>query len=757
MIEFACPGCTKTYEANRAFVGFETRCLRCGTAVQIPEKSGTAAAALSGVGLPANPKSNPNRPAPATRPAPRVARMESEVDFGPPLVSEAASEPAPPKRRAVRAVAAESVVSEPSVPSPAVTTDESKLKKRKKQKVIGGSVGGGIAVVALLAFALSGSGKPKSTPAPEPSAPTKQETPPPPPPPPKPRPVYEAAPMPRAVRPAVEYELTAAALLLEYGEGPAACDQKYAGRDLLVRGVFHQYRLGRVALVPSDEKGTPISFALLQPLELRPGELLTDPGLTPGQAVVLRGTYTVGCRFIEATVEASESVADRTFVGKAVCLEGAVIRGVNRPSGSVPFPSLVLEPPATDSKISVTCLFKLSELVEVMKLKTGMRIDISGRCSGRTYTAVRFDNCAILAPDGETSDQPLRTSAESFFHEFETDLLASPRVNLSNPATEILPVTAEGLGHSYQVDPRPANIAFRNKAVQVSGIVKERHANTRMLVLQCGTDTSFSVAAFFSPAAFATLPEDRSIVVRGICSGLAGGYIRIESAEYAETKSGAEAARTHIEFLPYRLGKEHIIDQIAPGRTKDSPIKRSAIRFAGDDLIQVVALKVGMFPGTSLFKDPLPESKWYSSSGAKPAPQLRRYRVRDGVVEIGQPHFANGKDVQEFWEPVIKAGLKKGQSWSIRFPDSKIATYSVMDFTKDASGAEQLEIKRTLRDPLDPTRWEENGVTYLRGVGEVRRIVSYRTERGEALVVSESRLVTDGSPPLTAPELKAKP
>lgn len=750
MIEFACPGCTKTYEANLAFVGFETRCLRCGTVVRIPAKSGSPAAALANKGLPTKPRPSPNRPAPTPRPRPRLERVEDDIDFGAPIESNSNTATAmavAPPRKTVRA-------------EPAAPTQEPELKpaKSKKKVVIVGSVAGGVLLLATLGYAFSG-GSPKPTPKQEPLPPQKQEEPVPTPPPPAPvARVYEPAPMPRAVRPPVENELTAAALLLEYGEAPAICDQKYAGRDLVVRGVFHQYRLGKVTLVATDEKSTPLMFTLLLPTELKPGELLSDPGLTPGQAVSLRGTYVVGCRFIEATVHTADSVANRAFLNQSVCIEGATIRAVNTPSGAVPFPSLVLEPPATDSKITVTCLFKVSELDDVMRLKPGSRIEVRGKCSGRSYTHVRLDNCGIVNPDNPPGPESLCVTSDSFFFDYESDLIAGTRVNLKNPATEIVSVTAEGLGHAYQVDPRTANAAFRNKAVQLSGIVKERHANTRMVVLQCGTDTTHSVAVLFSPAAYAAIPpEDKNLAVRGVCSGLAGGYVRIESAEYAETRTGADAMRTDIEYLPYRLGKEHIFNQIAPGRSKDSPVKRIAIRFAGDDLIQAVVLKAGTFPGTSLLKDPLPESKWYNAPNAKLAPILRRYRVRDGAVEIGQPYAMMGKEIQEFWEPVLKPGLKKGQSWSIRFPDGKMATYTVMDFTKSASGADQLELKRTLRDSLDPTRWEENGITYIRGVGEVRRIVSSRTERGEAIVMLESRMITDGSPEFTTPEIKSKP
>ena len=752
MIEFICPGCTKTYEANRAFVGFETRCLRCGTAFNIPLKSGAVPPTLAGSGLPTHRKPQRHSPHPVER--------EPDFETGPEreLEQSSVSVAAPPKHRnwtaqAVAAPPASDYAHEPVVEVPANPAPLIVRTRKKKKRIIGASVGG-VLVVALVVAAVSGK-SPKPVQSSDPPPVAKKSEPPPEPPPPLPK-VYEPAPHPRAVRTPIEYELTAASLLLEYGEGPFACDQKYSGREVLVRGVFHSHKYGKVTVVPGEENSTPLAFDLLAPVELVPGQLFPDPGIAPGQPVSIRGIYRVGCRFVGAALVPSELQADRAYLGKSVQLDGAVIRAVKLPSGSSPFPHLVLEPPVTDAKNTVTCYFKLSDIDDVMRMKPGERIDVRGFCAGRSYGSVRLDNCTTVPRDGPAGPETFRVASDAFFIDYEADLVPFPRLNLKDDALETLSATAEGLGNSYQVDPRSSNAAFRNKRLQLSGVVKERHANFRMLVLQCGTETTYSVAVHFSPAAYARLPEDKTIVIRGVCAGLAGGYVRIESGEYTETKTGLEALRTEAAFLPYQLGKEHIVDHISPGRTKDSAIKRMAIRFADGELIQVVLLKVGTYPGYSFFKDPTLVPKWSPQPLPKLAPQVRRYRVRDGVVEIGQLYQPSPekREFQEFWEPVLKTGLKAGQSWSVRFPDGKMATYAVASFSKSAAGRDQLEIKKVLRDLADPTRWEETGVTYERGTGEVRRIVTIRTERGEAIVTGESRLVPDAS---AETELKTAP
>ncbi|MFO0803810.1 MAG: hypothetical protein U0791_11915 [Gemmataceae bacterium] len=750
MITFECPGCTKPLEANRAFAGFDTRCLRCGTVIRIPTKTGGKVDTLAKAALP-----KPKAVVASSRvpELPVIPEQTFVVDLGPDLTPPPVDtkKPTAPKRRSLKPES----VSEPTplAPPSASTTSDTEKTLAKRKKLIGGSIGGLVLVIALAAYGLSGGNekpqtkKPESTPS---SAPPRQvETEPAPPDPPKKTPSppalnFPVAPAPRAIRPAVEYELTASALLQEYVEGPPACDQKYDGKDLLVRGIYHQFSLGKVTVISGDPKAYSLVFTLASPPDARAGDLFPDPGLTPGQPVVLRGTYQSGCRFSDATIELTDSPAERAYTGKPVWLEGAFVRSVNGPTGSVPFPTVVLEPHATDSKVSVTCFFKSSDSEEILKLKPGQKVDVRGRCAGRSYLAVRLDNCSLVDPANPPGAEVTKVATTAFFTEFETDLLPAPRVMPRDPTIEPLPVTAEGLGHAFQVDPRSANIAYRNKVVQLSGYVKERHAATRMLVFQCGTDTSYSIAAMFSPNAFDNLPDEKTMVIRGVCSGTAGGYVRIESAEYAEIADGAAALRTDLDFLPYRLGKEYIVDQVSPSRGKESAIRRTVIGFSGDDKIHVVLQKTGTIPGHSLFRDPLPEPKWANYT-PKTQPLLRHYRIREGTVEIGQG---------DFWEPVLKAGLKRGQSWSAKFPDGRIATYTVTGFAKQpGTELDILDIRRTLRSPTDPTRWEETASTYVRGIGEVRRITSNRTDRGESMVISELKLVSDGS----AGELRNEP
>lgn len=760
MIEFACPGCTKSHEANRAFAGFDVRCLRCGTLMCVPTRSGGVPTVLAGGKVPRPPASRPAAPRP---PAPRAARDGSADDLS------LDSAPLPPPARPSFQTEPLAPAAPPAPPTPAVAeavsppVGKSAAKRRRKQKQLAG-VGSIVLIVisGVLALAFPKNSKKRTEPSSSPPVQReqpKEEPAPPAPKPPTPKsPVsLEVAPMPRVARPPVEYERTAAALSTEYAEDPAACDHLYAGKGVFLRGVFHQYRLGTITLSSSPGRtGPALSATLALPTEVAPGApLLTDPGLVPGQPVAVRGTYTAGCKLVDCTVEQTDAPADRLYLGKSVCLEGAIVRAVNPPTGSVPVPAVVLDPPITNAEVMVTCYFKLSDRDQLDRLKPGDRINVRGRCSGRSYTAVRLDNCSLVAAEDTTSGC-VHVPAGAFFLEYEADLLTGPRWDPRDASVEPLPVTAEGLAGAFQADIRAANATYRHKSVRLTGTVLRRQTDARTLILETGTDCRYQVAVVFSAAGFAAVPDDREVVVRGTCSGVwNGSFVRIDSGEASPVDP--TAPRTHLDFLPYRTGAECTYEFVQRARPRDNPIARLTVRFSGDDLLEIRQVRVGTFPGVTLFAEVPPAPRWSGDSGQKTLLDTRRYRVRDGVVEIGlihKPEPGAKKEPQLYWEPVLKAGLKAGQSWSARPPDGRLATYTVAGFSKDAAGRELVEVRRVLRTPTDATRWEEASIVYARGVGEIKRVATSRTDKGEAFVVSEMKLVGDGSP---MTELKSEP
>jgi len=783
MITFVCPGCNKSHNANRAFAGLDARCIRCGTLIRIPTASGGAEALEPAGSAPPRPQSpaappngNGHGPVKRRRPAAdaptgrrtRPAPVEDDSDFAaddvppprrtprsgaiptPPAdEAEFAASGPPPNRLArgpVRAEAADTPPAPPPAPDPQIDPLTLAAAKKKRQyKIIGGSVAGAVAIAVAIAVFSGDEKKPVPPPdyGPPPAEiiveqPKAVETP----------KVYEVAPPPRLVKPPVEYELNAAAFLQEYAEDPGLADLKYAGKGVLVRGVFHQSRSGAVVLAPD-----PAAPALTAQLALDPYGVVAAPDLFPGQPVAVRGTYAKGGQLVESEATAVEHPADKLYRDKPVYLTAAMVRAVNPPSAALPFPTVVLEPPATDSKVTVVCAFKVTDRDQLAKLKPGQRFDVRGLCSGRVYTTVRLENCASITPglDAPGADA-VEVSADQFHADYETDLLPGLR-DQSLPPIE---VSAEGLASAFQLGTRAANATYRYKPVLLSGTVKERRPDTRSLVIEAGTANKYPILVKFAPDKYAAIPEDKSLVVRGTCSGVVNGFVQIDSGVASELDP--TAPKTTLDFLPYRSGKEHLYDVLQPGRTKDSPITRLSVRFTAEDLILVTPLKTGTYPGTSLFVPAPGEPKWTRDlTKLKPPqkPQARNYRVLGNQVEIGQVVPGERGEPAQYWEPVLRAEVRKGQSWSAKTPDGKLATFTVLGFGRDAAGADTVEIKRTVRNPLDPSRWEESAMVYVRGLGEVRRVVTSHSATGDVILVSEQKYVETAAP---APaELKSGP
>jgi hypothetical protein len=256
----------------------------------------------------------------------------------------------------------------------------------------------------------------------------------------------------------------------------------------------------------------------------------------------------------------------------------------------------------------------------------------------------------------------------------------------------------------------------------------------------------------FAAAEYAKIPDEESLLIQGTCSGVWNrGYVRIDGS--VASIFGPATPRTELNYFPYREDQQHQVDTVQFGKSRSDPAQRYNIRFLKEDIIEVTQVRIGSFAGTSLFAGDAPPIRWTRES--RSSPQITRYRARNGQIEIGQMVTKRGESTPElFWEPVLKAGLKVGQSWPARFPDGQLATYTVSSFGKDEAGRETVEIRRALRNPMQAATWEEAATTYARSVGQIKRIVTLHNEKGETTVVSESRLVRDGSaePELETPE-----
>jgi hypothetical protein len=142
----------------------------------------------------------------------------------------------------------------------------------------------------------------------------------------------------------------------------------------------------------------------------------------------------------------------------------------------------------------------------------------------------------------------------------------------------------------------------------------------------------------------------------------------------------------------------------------------------------------------------------FAKAKGKDTPRLAlQYRVENQAVEIREIPEPPAQP-QSWWDPVIKIGLKKGEAWSSEMPDGRQVSYSVVDFGKDENGRDTLSIHRVEKHPKQPGVWQERTITYVRGLGEVKRVVSEHRLKG-AVAVLELRLVQDES---EVPSLESK-
>jgi hypothetical protein len=106
-----------------------------------------------------------------------------------------------------------------------------------------------------------------------------------------------------------------------------------------------------------------------------------------------------------------------------------------------------------------------------------------------------------------------------------------------------------------------------------------------------------------------------------------------------------------------------------------------------------------------------------------------RRRINRGFVEVGsQP--TNGRAVQ--WEPVIKIGARKGDSWEDTSVPGLTKRYTVMGFayyTIKVTGAVRRCVVIRQESVVDGKLTATSESTYVKGVGEQQR-VSYEVSAG---------------------------
>lgn len=802
MIDFVCPGCLSTHSANEAFAGLRARCVVCGAAIVIPESSGEVATGWD-LGSHASGSAGPmpSKPSiPASRSSRPVAldeeeqeenledldeleemeEIEEQEEEG--AIEDDTFEESPPRVRK-RPIASgedmllfnklddEELLGEDSESEPGVKAKKKKKKsknvdsfeapetteavtpleeavsaeeRRKRQLRIGIAIVVTILCVSMAIYVafFRGETPPKLEPPPPP--PPKKEPPPkkvdPPPPPP-----VEPAPAPRPYRPTNQF--TAASFYLERSADPAGFDKTYGDSYVIIQATHARTSpTGVITLAESSDDPTGIVCMPPKPRGPQPAATQPEPSapvsastaLKPGQSVTIRGIYVPPLRLIESEVVKTGSAADAEYVDKDIEITGTVAQ-TNPDAVGERFPSVTLEPTTTDSPITIRCLFPVLEQEKISKLTPGQAVTIRGRCEGRLFRTVRLHNCSFVAPTDPPDPSYTRIASDQFFAAYEMDLLPAPR---PRPETTAIPVSSEHLASAFETNLKLANANYRFVPVQVSGRILERRPSNRTIVLESRTNDRYQIVAAFSPANFAMVRNEKEVLVRGVCVGVRDvRFIRIENAELL-----ALEPRLVAEFLPFEPGRELLYESLSPGKAKDNPITQLKVRMNDTDMIGTVAIRSGTFPGGTLFGDQSLQPRWtrdLTKLKVPPTPVISQHRLKDETIEI-RPFPTPPIQPSPWWDPVLKLGCKKKESWSSEMPDGRTVTYTVLDFRKDETLREVVELRRVLKNPKVPNIWEESVITYVRGLGEVRRIVTSQTITGTAVAVMEMRLVESG-------------
>jgi tRNA_anti-like len=779
MIRFACPGCGCPHSANAVFAGLAAKCIRCGVSLRVPGGAAPKPVAASPAPSPAH-ETHPDEPHPhgtaALRPVPDMD-LDDLLVLRDEVREEEEAEPREERKRERRERTGRD---EPPPPAPAAEdavaplaadpAPRSLFKRRNLPYAVGG-----LAVVAIgVAVYFLAFSKPKPPPPPAPApAPKKEE-----PPPPKkeePKKVEPKKEEPKKEEPPLAGQFTAARLIAERDEDPAAFDRKFAGRIVIVEGTYASGSRTSFALCNSQEvernviycewpKPAPAPPPKSPPAgTLAPGatapktpEPPPGPKIQPGQPVTIRGLCWGGLRFSDCTVVRVGTTADDLYKDKDLEVIGMVGPQNISADDAVDTSTLVFEPPTTDCPVGIRSYFRPSQQQEVAKLKPGQAVTVRGRCAGRSYRSVRLDNCVIVAPSAPADPGFTRVRADQLFATYETDLLTFDRPNTSTPPVA---VAAEQLAGAFQDNPKQANLTYRYRPVKVTGRVLQRRTSDRAITFEVGTEQRCQIVAVFTPTKFAALRGDeKDLTVRGVCAGVAAGgvIIRVENAELVETTvpDDPTTPRTTAEFLPFQPGRELHYDMLSPGKAKDNPIQRLTVRFAEPDLIRATPVRAGVLPGATLFADPPLKPKWtrdLTKQKTPPPPGVSQYRVNEGAIEMREVP-APPAQPSLWWDPVLKIGVKKGESWSSEMPGGRTVTYTVVGFGKDEAKRSTVEIRRVVKDPKVMTYWEESTIVYAHSVGPVRRTLATRNENGQAVVIAEMRLVEGEDATLETPK-----
>ena len=767
MIPFTCPGCRTAHTANDAFAGLRAKCIRCGTTLFVPggpdededrDIDDLAAERVSDAGPRSRTDDSP---------------WADGDDLGGP--EHAASEEGDPD------------YADPETPAP-LPASRNKAPLNVAAAVVAMLLVGAVGYFGFVRTPTPPPAK-KAAPEPvddEPAAPPVPEV-----------SVFVGPPEPPPPPPLPTIPIDAERLAEELARDPEATNARYAGRQLEVRGECESFQ-GTAFRFRTGGPESRVAVALPQyqpkfrdeegrPLNLSAGPALLGGWFThfaapptlaplPGRPATVRGTYRGDGALFRAHLLAVSAPADALYLGKTLTVVGKVAAAEDADHGAS---RVTLAKRSSTGTVEVACMLTKSASAG-LRLKLGDTLAVTGTCGGRTNYAVVLDNCAVAAAGGT------QLSAHKLAADYEEDLQRYPAID---PAAAPVKVTAEALAAAYGADAPAANARFEHKLLELTGTVLSLDPKARTAQFELPTDAAVQVRLSFEPADFAALPAgERRLTFRAEFRGLTRGQrvVTLTDCRYFDADAtDATVQRLTADYFPLRAGRQWDVVRVTypepppvrapkprpsdakpapeallvPGKAKPFPAQRLQYRLKPDGLLLVGQLQLGTFAGPSLFDPAAPAVKWVGKPikpDVAPAKLVEAFRLRASelMLEQGVPK-ANAaadpdaavtppdpKDLGLAWHAILPLNARVGRTREANPAPGVVLTTTVESFYRDEEGREAVRVVGVLTNEQAKGSRTETATVYVRGVGEVSRVVTLR-DATRSRVVLEQRTVEE--------------
>jgi hypothetical protein len=540
-------------------------------------------------------------------------------------------------------------------------------------------------------------------------------------------------------------KISAARLAAELATDGDQARKKYENRLLQVSGLFDRWADPKSARGLFAVEGPVISFVLPKLLLARQAR----EEIQKNRPVTVKGRFSGDGSLQEAEILPVSPPADDLYLGREMEISGHVVAVVPISEKSE-YPTLLLERD-TDSRVGIDCLFPKSEEAELKKLMLGSFVTISTTCSGRAWRGkddfyVRFDNCRLVYTTAPASSHILRFPVTQVLRDYEEDLrTALPATADFDPNRRT--VTAEQLAKEFNQDCKSFDKTYRNKIIIVSGRLYRK--GDRNVTLDTGqTNSPLKIQCFFTKQAFRQLNDSQNLTIRGMCSGMSNGQnLRLDNCESFDSAAKGDQPRLTADFLPCKPGPALVYELATlPVESKGPPLAfRKVFTWIEGGIMERTTTHVGRLPKGSNLTDPDTFKDWMTAKTTKKYSQAEpacHCRIYGGFVELGQEFIAADGQKSIAWEPVLKLGTKKGESWEWTRQATKHQC-KLVEFQEQKNRASAI-VKEAIANLKRPDVYVEVRHVYVKDVGEVEREEAVRLPSGQMKIVSRMRLVEEG-------------